>query len=72
MFPSHHLAASSDCFTKKSLLLFFNSYPEGIRAPDINGMLPFHHACLNQAIPLEVLMLFVSLYPEAVKRFLTK
>jgi hypothetical protein len=29
-------------------------------------MLPFHHACLNHAVSLEVLMLFVSLFPEAV------
>ena len=37
-----------------------------IRIPDKYGMLPFHHACLNHAVSLEVLMLFVSLFPEAV------
>jgi ankyrin repeat protein len=66
LFPLHHLAASSDCLREKSLLLLFNAYPESIRTPDNNGILPFHHACLNHAVSLDVLMLFVSLYPEAV------
>jgi hypothetical protein len=69
MFPLHFLATSFDSLSEKPLLLLLNAYPESIRTPDRYGMLPFHHACLNQALSLEVLMLLVSLYPEAVKGF---
>jgi hypothetical protein len=70
MFLLHHLAATSDSLTEKSMLLLFNAYPDSIQIPDKNGMLPFHHAFLNQGVAsLEVLMLFISSYPEAVKCF---
>jgi ankyrin repeat protein len=67
MLPLYHLAASSECLTEKSLLLVLNANPESIHTLDINGMLPFHHACQNEAVSVQVLMLFLSLYPEAVK-----
>jgi ankyrin repeat protein len=66
MFPLHHLAASSDCLTERSLLLLFNAYPESIRSPDKYRMLPFHHACLNQAVSLDILMHILNLFPTAV------
>jgi ankyrin repeat protein len=66
MFPLHQLAASSESLTEKSLLLLFNSYPESIRTPDKYGMLPFHHACLNEALSLELLMLLFNLFTAAV------
>jgi ankyrin repeat protein len=69
IYPLHHLAATSENLKVKSLQLLVNVYPESTQTPDKNGMLPFHHACLNQALSLEVLMLFISLYPEALKYF---
>jgi hypothetical protein len=69
MLPLYHLAATSDILTEKSLLHLFNAYPESIQTPDKYGMLFFHHACLNQPTSLEVLMLLIHLYPEAVKCF---
>jgi ankyrin repeat protein len=69
MLLLHHLAASSDCLTEESVLFLVNANPDSIRTPDKYDMLPFHHACLNRALSLDVLMLFVSLYPEGVKIF---
>jgi hypothetical protein len=50
-------------------LILSNAYPESIQTPDKYVIPPFLYACLNQALSLEVLMLFVSLYPEALKCF---
>jgi ankyrin repeat protein len=72
MFPLHHLAASSDALTEQSLLFLINTYPESIRTADKYCMLPFQHACLNQALSLEVLMILLSLYSEAVRFFFEK
>ena len=69
MLPLHHLAARSDALTEQSLLFLVNSYFESIRTADKYDMLPFHHACLNQALSLEVLMILLNLYPEAVRYF---
>ncbi len=69
MLPLHHLAASSHTLTEQSLLFLVNAYPDSIRTADKYSMLPFHHACFNQALSSEVLMILLSLYPEAVKCF---
>lgn len=65
--PLHRQAAFSKFFTVRSLILLFSAYPESIAEPDNLKMLPFHHACLNSALPLDVLMHFLKLYPESIK-----
>jgi ankyrin repeat protein len=67
--PLHRLVASSHTLTEQFLLFLVNAYPDSIRTADKYGMLPFHHACLNQELAVEVLMILLSLYPEAVKCF---
>jgi ankyrin repeat protein len=69
MLPLHHAVASSGSLREKSLLILVNAYPDSIRTADKYGMLPFHHACLNQALSLEILMILLSLYPEAMRCF---
>ncbi len=69
MLSLHHLTASSHTLTEQSLLLLVNAYPGSIGTADMYGMLPFHHACLNQVLSIEVLMILLSFYPEAVRCF---
>ncbi len=69
MLLLHHAVARSGALTEHSLLILVNAYPKSIRTADIYGMLPFHHACLNQALSVEVLMILLSFYPEAVRYF---
>jgi hypothetical protein len=69
MLPLHRLVASLHPLTEQFLLLLVNAYPGSIRTADKYDMLPFHHACLNQALSSEVLMILLSLYPEAVRCF---
>lgn len=67
--PLHHYAAhcsSSKGFTLNFLTFLISAYPEGISLPDDRGMVPFHYACLNQALSLDILMVFVKCYPECV------
>ncbi len=58
------LSSNFRAFNRKITAVFNLYLPESIQTPDNYGMLPFHHACLNEALSLEVLMLFVSLLPE--------
>ena len=67
--PLHHAVAWSGALREQSLLILVNAYPDSIRTADKYGMLPFHHACLNQALSVEVLMILLSWYPEAVRCF---
>jgi hypothetical protein len=69
MLPLHHLVASSNPLTEQFLLNLVNAYPGSIGTADKYDMLPFHHACLNQALSVEVLMILLSWYPEAVRCF---
>jgi ankyrin repeat protein len=69
MRPLHYAVARSQTLTEQSLLVLVNAYPGSIGTADMYGMLPFHHACLNQALAVEVLMILLSFYPEAVKCF---
>jgi ankyrin repeat protein len=62
MLPLHRLVANSNTLSEQPLQLLIDIYPESITSPDKNGMLPFHHACLNEASSLEVLMLFVNFF----------
>jgi len=45
----------------------FQANPEAIRLQDKSGLLPIHHASLNQASSLDALMLLVKLYPESIE-----
>jgi ankyrin repeat protein len=66
MLPLHHLMASSVSVSEKGLRLLICAYPESIFKTDKYGMVPFHYACQNQALSLEVLMLLIQLFPEAL------
>ena len=60
----HYLAARG--LAENSLMILLESNPESILLQDIHGMLPFHHACLNPASSIEVLMLFLKVNPVSV------
>jgi ankyrin repeat protein len=66
MLLLHHLAAHSKSFCANFLNLLISAYPESIAVQDNHGMLPFHHACLNTALSLDVLMLFVKSNPACM------
>jgi ankyrin repeat protein len=66
MLPLHQQAQSNPFLSVNLLMLLFHSYPEGIAQTDNNGLLPFHHACLNKLTTAEVLKLFIELYPECL------
>jgi ankyrin repeat protein len=66
MLPLHQQAHHNICLTLNLLKLLHDAYPEGIAQTDRHGMLPFHHACLNRSISIEVLNLFIELYPECL------
>ncbi len=68
MLLIHHQAAtgSSDSFTVDSLQFLVCAYPASIMIADRNGMLPWHHACLNRNSSIDLLMLFLKLYPESI------
>jgi ankyrin repeat protein len=67
MLTLHRLAARSGILTVKALSLFLAAHPEGVFLPDLNNLLPFHHASLNEAVPVEVLMFFIQSFPEVLK-----
>ena len=62
----HHQATRPEGFTEDSLMMLFRANPEAVALPDNKGMLPFFHACLNNASSHETLMLFLKLYPESI------
>jgi len=65
-FMLHRLAACSAGLAENTLSLLLDANSDAISSPDIYGMLPFHHACLNKESSLEVLMSLVKLYPEGL------
>jgi ankyrin repeat protein len=66
MLPLHRVAARSKHLSEKTIRILVDAFPKSITTVDNYGMLPFHHACLNKESTHEVLMLFLSLSPEAV------
>jgi ankyrin repeat protein len=50
----------------KALCLLLEAYPESIFLPDLNNLLPFHHAILNEEITLEVLVFFIKSFPDVL------
>jgi len=67
MFLLHRLAACSKGNTNEDTLrLLFNANPDAIALPDNFLMLPVHHAVLNQASSLEMLMQLIKLDPDSL------
>jgi hypothetical protein len=60
------MPSTFDSFTEKSLQLMIDAYPEHITSVERRGRLPFHYACLNETLSLEVMMLFIKLFPESI------
>ena len=65
-FMLHRLASRFAGLAENTLRLLLDANFEAISSPDIYGMLPFHHACLNKESSLEVLISLVKLYPESL------
>lgn len=66
MLLLHRTAAFCGNFSTTSLRFVVDSFPDSILLSDNNRMLPFHHACLNPASSVDILMLFLQLYPESI------
>lgn len=66
MLMLHRIAAFSNELTATSLNFFVEACPKSVSFPDKYGMFPFHHACLNKASSVEVLFLFLQLYPDII------
>ena len=63
----HRLAACTKGNTNEDIFkLVFNANPEAIASPDAFSMLPIHHAVVNEASSLEMLMQLIKLYPESL------
>ena len=63
----HRQAAHIKGLSVRSLNILHDAYPEAIQMQDSLGLLPIHHASLNEASSLDVLMLLLKLYPESIK-----
>jgi ankyrin repeat protein len=63
----HRQAAHIKGLSVRSLNILHDAYPEAIQMQDSSGLLPIHHASLNEASSLDVLMLLLKLYPESIK-----
>jgi len=67
MLPLHHIASCSAYLTEKPCQLFVDMFPESILCPNKNGLLPFHHAYLNDATTIDVSLCFLSLFLESLQ-----
>ena len=63
----HRQAVHIKGLSVQSLNILHDAYPEAIQMQDNSGLLPIHHACLNEASSLGVLMSLLQLYPESIK-----
>ena len=63
-FPFHRFARTSNSLYYKGLSALVTAYPNSLHQLDNNGLLPFHHACLNSHASIEVLMWFVKRTPQ--------
>ena len=66
MLLLHREAAHFSGLNVEMLPTLFHANPEAIQLQDKWGLLPIHHASLNEASSLEALMLLVKLYPESI------
>ena len=62
MYLLHRLAYTDE----DTIRILCDANPEAIASPDIFSMLPIHHAVLNEASSLEMLMQFIKLDPESL------
>lgn len=66
----HHLAALGTVFTVELTAAAINfvadAYPNSLIIPDHNGMLPFHHACINLRDNLDVVFTLLQRYPACL------
>jgi ankyrin repeat protein len=67
MLLLHREAAHVRGLNVEMLPILFQANPEAIRLQDKSGLLPIHHASLNQVSSLDTLMLLVKLYPESIE-----
>jgi ankyrin repeat protein len=66
LFLLHELVATSLHLSETAVRLLVDMMPNSIITPNKCGMLPFHYACLNPAISVELLMLFIRFSPDAL------
>lgn len=66
MMLLHRYAAYSKALDVHSFHFVFHAHPESVLTPDSHGMLPFHHACLNEASSVDTLMSVLTLFPESI------
>lgn len=66
MMMLHRYAAYSKALDVHAFSFVFDAHPESVLTPDIHGMLPFHHACLNEASSVDTLMSVLTLFPESI------
>lgn len=66
MLLLHRQVGHSKDLDNKILNNAVDAYPEAIRVQDKSGLLPFHHACLNQDCPLDILISLITYYPECI------
>jgi ankyrin repeat protein len=62
----HELVATSLHLSETAVRLLVDMMPNSIITPNKYGMLPFHCACLNPAISVEILMLFICFSPDVI------
>ena len=67
MLLLHREAARVRGLNVEILPILFQANPEAIRLQDNSGLIPIHHASLNQVSSLDALMLLVKLYPESIE-----
>jgi ankyrin repeat protein len=67
VFLIHHLAGHSLNLSVELLIFVVNFFPKSLSTPDKRGMLPFHHAALNSASSIEVLMYFLCETPDVIR-----
>ena len=65
-FPLHHLVRSSSIVATDLLLSLLSSYPEAVKTPDDNSMLPLHIMLDSPTCDVPTLLTFLEAYPAAV------
>jgi hypothetical protein len=68
MMLLHHEVASADGSNPNILDFLVKANPASVTSPDNCGLLPFHHACLNEASSIETLMFLLQQYPECLSK----
>ena len=66
MLLLHREASHFSGLNVELLPILLRAYPEAIRFHDKLGLLPIHHASLNEASSLDALMLLLKFYPESI------